>query len=140
MPRYREDHSGPAPDRDAAHPGLTGPSCISPHSWLLCRSKERGGPMTAGAGNQKVKSALVGDLRLPSSAEGDQGEGPDPHERVPMLTELNAHYPGGLAAVSEAFNRVWDNYADQPGGNWPDEARYGSPVLPTVPPGLAVVA
>ena len=96
--------------------------------------------MATGAGHQKVKSAIVGDLRLPSSGERDQGEGPDPHQRVPMLIELNAHYPGGLTAVSEAFNRVWHHYAGQPGGNWPDEARYGSPVLPTVPPGLAVVA
>jgi subtilisin family serine protease len=88
-----------------------------------------------------VKSAIVGNLKLPPPGEQQDSAGAhDPFEKVPMLIELNARYPGGLAAVSEAFNALWFRYLGQAGGSWPAVASYGSPVLPTVPPQLAVVA
>jgi hypothetical protein len=57
-----------------------------------------------------------------------------------MLIELNPRYPWGLAAVSAAFNTLWYRYLEQAGGGWSAAARYGSPVLPTVPEQLAVLA
>jgi subtilisin family serine protease len=96
--------------------------------------------MTSEPGNH-VRSAIVGNLKLPPSGEQQDSTGaPDPLEKVPMLIELNARYPGGLAAVSTAFNTLWNVYRPQAGGIWPEVARFGSPVLPTVPEQLAVVA
>ena len=96
--------------------------------------------MTTAPENQ-VKSAIVGNLKLPPPGEREERAGaPDPDQKVPMLIELNARYPGGLAAVSAAFNALWSRYLGQAGGRWPTVARYGSPVLPTVPEQLAVVA
>jgi hypothetical protein len=88
-----------------------------------------------------VKSAVVGNLKLPPpGGQQDSAGARDPLEKVSMLIELNTRYPGGLAAVNEAFNALWSRYLGQAGGGWPAEASYGSPVLPTVPPQLAVVA
>jgi subtilisin family serine protease len=96
--------------------------------------------MTSDSGHQ-ARSAIVGNLRLPGPGAPEKAtDGPDPHEQVPVLIELNARYPGGLAAVSDAFSELWAPYAQQGKGQWPTPAATGSPALPTAPPGLAVVA
>jgi subtilisin family serine protease len=95
--------------------------------------------MTTDPGNRQARSALVGDLQLPASDEHAENV-PDPNEKVPMLIELNARYPGGLAAVSEAFYAMWSRYLEQAGGTWPTSTSAQSPVLPAVPPQLAIVA
>jgi len=87
----------------------------------------------------RVRSVLVGDLRLPPQNAADQDQ-VDPGEKVPMLVELNLRYPGGLEAVRQAFYTLWDDYADRAGGSWPAEATSVSPVQPPVPPRLALVA
>jgi subtilisin family serine protease len=92
--------------------------------------------MTYEADN-RVRSVIVGDLRLPPEGAADQV---DPHEKVPMLVELNLRYPGGLAAVREAFYALWALYAPRAGGSWPAEPTSVSPVQPPIPPGLALVA
>lgn len=98
-------------------------------------------PVTTEPENHQVKSAIVGNLKLPPPGEQEErADAPDPNQKVPMLIELNARYPGGLAAVSAAFNALWNHYREQAGGRWPPAARYGSPVLPTVAEQLAVVA
>ena len=89
----------------------------------------------------RFRSSIVGDLNLPPS--GTTGEGAaqvDPQQRVPMLIELNVLYPGGLVAVSEAFYRLWEDYAEVAGGSWPEELTSASPVQPPVPHGLALIA
>ena len=87
-----------------------------------------------------VRSVIVGDLKLPpeGAAGGDAGINPD--EKVPMLIELNLRYPGGLAAVRQAFYQLWGNFIDRAGGSWPAEPQLGDPVQPAIPPRLALVA
>ena len=88
-----------------------------------------------------IRSVIVGDLKLPpGGVAGPEAAQVDPGEKVPMLIELNLRYPGGLAAVREAFYQLWTNYADRAGGSWPTEPSSGSPVQPPVPPGLALIA
>lgn len=87
------------------------------------------------------RTSIVGDLRLPP--EDSAGKGPaaaDPHERVPMLIELNVRYPGGLVAVRAAFYELWSQYAAQASGWWPDEPAAVGSGQPPIPPGLAFVA
>jgi subtilisin family serine protease len=87
------------------------------------------------------RSPIVGDLQLPSRETGERELSMvDPDERVPMLIELNVRYPGGLAAVREAFYLLWDGFAAEAGGWWPEELTSASPVQPPVPAGLAMVA
>lgn len=57
-----------------------------------------------------------------------------------MLVELNLRYPGGLAAVRQAFYDLWADFADRAGGSWPAEPTSVSPVQPPVPPRLALIA
>ena len=96
--------------------------------------------MTLGSANF-ARSAIVGGLRLsPPKQEGESAAAPDPQERVPMLIELNAKYPGGLVAVTGMFYRLWSDYAAQAGGSWPAEANSLSAAGQPVPPGLAIVA
>lgn len=89
----------------------------------------------------RFRSPIVGDLNLPP--EGTTGdEGPswlDPHERVPMLVELNVLYPGGLGAVRDAFYEIWMTYAHLTGG-WPSEEPPPSSTQPPVPAGLELIA
>jgi hypothetical protein len=60
--------------------------------------------MTTGPENHQVKSAIVGNLKLPPPGEQEErADAPDPNEKVPMLIELNARYPGGLATVRAAW-------------------------------------
>jgi subtilisin family serine protease len=87
----------------------------------------------------RVRSVIVGDLRLPPEGAPDQAQ-VDPGEKVPMLVELNLRYPGGLAAVRQAFYALWADYADRAGGSWPAEPTSVSPVQPPVPPRLALIA
>jgi subtilisin family serine protease len=87
----------------------------------------------------RVRSVIVGDLRLPPEGAADQAQ-VDPGEKVPMLVELNLRYPGGLAAVRQAFYALWADYADRAGGSWPAEPTSVSPVQPPVPPRLALIA
>jgi subtilisin family serine protease len=90
--------------------------------------------------DKPIQSAIVGDLKLPPKDAADQETAEvDPNERVPMLVELNVLYPGGLAAVRQAFYDLWGDYAKRAGGSWPPEAT-ASPVQPPVPQGLALVA
>src|ERR1700739_3853370 len=85
--------------------------------------------------------AIVGGLRLsPPGQEGGTAAAPDPQERVPVLVELNAKYPGGLMAVTGMFYRLWGDYASQAGGTWPTEANSLSPAGQPVPEKLAIVA
>lgn len=75
-----------------------------------------------------VKSAIVGNLQLPPpDGQQDSASAPDPLRKVPMLIELNARYPMGLAAVSEAFSAPWHRHLGQAGSSWPNAARYGGP-------------
>ena len=91
---------------------------------------------------RRYRSPIVGDLRLPppGAGPGAEGEPVDPGELVPMLVELNVRYPGGLLAVQAAFHALWERYADQAGGVWPE----GDPAVaagqPSMPQGLAFVA
>lgn len=55
-----------------------------------------------------------------------------------MLIELNARYPGGMAAVTGTFYHRWENYAGQAVGTWPAEANAAAGGH--VPDGLAIVA
>jgi len=88
-----------------------------------------------------VRSVIVGNLKLPpAGAAAPQGAQVDPGEQVPMLVELNLRYPGGLAAVREAFYQLWASYASRAGGSWPAEPAPGSPVQPPVPAGLALIS
>src|SRR6266496_296486 len=87
----------------------------------------------------RVRSVLVGNLRLPPEGAADQDQ-VDPGEKVPMLVELNLRYPGGLDAVRRAFYALWEQYADRAGGSWPAEPTSVSAVQPPVPPRLALVA
>lgn len=88
-----------------------------------------------------VRSVIVGDLKLPpGGAAGAEAAQVDPGEKVPMLIELNVRYPGGLAAVRQAFYELWAGYADRAGGSWPAAPTSVSPVQPPVPPQLALVA
>jgi subtilisin family serine protease len=88
-----------------------------------------------------VRSIIVGDLKLPpGGGAGGEAAQVDPAEQVPMLIELNVLYPGGLAAVRQAFYDLWGNYADRAGGSWPAQSVPPDPVQPPVPPGLALVA
>ncbi|HYB85610.1 MAG TPA: S8 family peptidase [Streptosporangiaceae bacterium] len=90
--------------------------------------------------DKPIQSAIVGDLKLPpEDAAGQETAEVDPNERVPMLIELNVLYPGGLAAVRQAFYDLWDGFAARAGGSWPTEAT-ASPVQPPVPEKLALVA
>lgn len=57
-----------------------------------------------------------------------------------MLIELNVRYPGGLGAVREAFYELWERYASQAGGWWPEETTSPGTVQPPVPRGLAMIA
>jgi subtilisin family serine protease len=88
-----------------------------------------------------VRSVIVGDLKLPpeGTAGGDAAQ-INPDEKVPMLIELNLRYPGGLAAVRQAFYQLWENFVDRAGGSWPAEPGLAGPVQPAVPPRLALVA
>ncbi len=87
----------------------------------------------------RVRSVLVGDLRMPPEGAADQDQ-VDPGEKVPMLVELNLRYPGGLADVRRAFYALWEHYAERAGGSWPAEPTSVSPVQPPVPARLALVA
>ena len=57
-----------------------------------------------------------------------------------MLVELNVQYPGGLSAVREGFYRLWERFAPEAGGTWPEEALATTTTQPPVPPKLALVA
>ena len=88
-----------------------------------------------------VRSVIVGDLKLPpGDGAGEEAAQVNPAEQVPMLIELNVLYPGGLAAVRQAFYDLWGNYAGRAGGSWPTEPSPPDPVQPPVPAGLALVA
>ena len=88
-----------------------------------------------------VRSVIVGDLKLPpGGGAGEEAAQVDPTEQVPMLIELNVLYPGGLAAVRQAFYDLWGNYAGRAGGSWPAQFLPPDPVQPPVPLGLALVA
>jgi len=87
-----------------------------------------------------VRSVIVGDLKLPPEGVAGGGAGINPDEKVPMLIELNLRYPGGLAAVRQAFYQLWGNFIDRAGGSWPAQPQSGDPVQPAVPPRLALVA
>ena len=88
-----------------------------------------------------VRSVIVGDLKLPpEGTAGGDAAGINPDEKVPMLIELNLRYPGGLAAVRQAFYQLWENFVDRAGGSWPAEPELAGPVQPAVPPRLALVA
>jgi subtilisin family serine protease len=90
--------------------------------------------------DKHIQSPIVGDLKLPpKDAVGQETAEVDPNERIPMLIELNVLYPGGLAAVRQAFYDLWGGYAKRAGGSWPPEAT-ASPVQPPIPQGLALVA
>ena len=90
---------------------------------------------------QHVRSVIVGDLKLPpEGTAGGDAAGINPDEKVPMLIELNLRYPGGLAAVRQAFYQLWENFVDRAGGSWPVEPELAGPVQPAVPPRLALVA
>ncbi|MBV9794139.1 MAG: S8 family serine peptidase [Actinobacteria bacterium] len=78
-----------------------------------------------------VQSVLIGDLKLPTAAAAAAQV--DPDERVPMLVELNVLYPGGLAAVQDAFYGLWEHYSARAGGDWSNQPLSASPVQP---PGL----
>jgi subtilisin family serine protease len=93
----------------------------------------------ANAHERGDRSPVVGDLRLPPARSGEVSD-VDPDERVPMLVELNVQYPGGLAAVREAFYTLWAAFADEAGGWWPEDVTSANPVQPPVPAGLALVA
>jgi subtilisin family serine protease len=88
-----------------------------------------------------IQSAIVGDLKLPpEDAAGHETDEVDPHEQVAMLIELNVLYPGGLAAVRQAFYDLWHGgFVARAGGSWPPEAAE-SPVQPPVPQKLALIA
>jgi len=87
------------------------------------------------------RSALVGDLKLPPPGTGEAQSGQvDPSEKVPLLIELNVLYPGGLAAVREAFYSLWARYVDRAGGYWPPDPLPVSSVQPSIPEKLALVA
>ena len=65
----------------------------------------------------QVRSVIVGDLKLPPGGTAAQETAQvDPGERVSMLIELNLLYPGGLAAVRQAFYELWGHYAGRAGG------------------------
>src|SRR5260370_42701429 len=104
--------------------------------------------LTSGAGRamtyeaeNHVRSVIVGDLKLPpGGTAGEEAAQVDPGEKVPMLIELNVLYPGGLAAVRQAFYDLWGNYVDRAGGSWPTESPPPDPVQPPVPLRLALVA
>ena len=89
-----------------------------------------------------VRSVIVGDLKLPpGGAAAQETAQVDPGEQVPMLIELNARYPGGLAVVRQAFYELWGHYADRAGALPADpNPALASPVQPTVPVGLTLVA
>jgi subtilisin family serine protease len=89
------------------------------------------------------RSTIVGNLRLPpEGAAGQETVQVDPGQRVPMLIELNVRYPGGLAAVRQAFYELWHRYIPVagPGATPPDELVSAEAVQPPVPDGLALVA
>lgn len=88
----------------------------------------------------RYRSPIVGDLNLPPGSGGDRlGEDRDPHERLPMIVELNVLYPGGLGAVRDAFYYLWSRFAEQAGG-WHPPRDPRSTTEPEIPPGLALVA
>ncbi len=88
------------------------------------------------------RSPIVGDLEKPPKTDaGGPFDTGDPDEPVPMLVELNVMYPGGLAAVRQAFYDVWRPFAEmavetRPPAHWES----ASPVVPQVPRGLELVA
>jgi subtilisin family serine protease len=100
--------------------------------------------MTSDPEHHQSRSAIVGSLKLPGPPQPGRpepaGDQPDPDELVPVLIELNARFPGGLAAVSEAFAALWAPYGQQGTARWLPPAATSSPALPAAPPGLAVVA
>jgi Subtilase family len=90
----------------------------------------------------QVRSVIVGDLKLPPGGTAAQETAQvDPGEQVSMLIELNLLYPGGLAAVRQAFYELWGHYAGRAGALPTDpNLALASPVQPAVPEGLALVA
>ncbi len=88
-----------------------------------------------------VRSVLVGDLNLPPEGASDDASGQiDPHEKVPMLIELNVLYPGGLVEVRRDFYDLWRNYVERAEGYWPAQPVSASTGEPPVPDKLALVA
>jgi subtilisin family serine protease len=88
-----------------------------------------------------VQSVIVGGLRLPGPGEAPPpGNAPDPQAPVAMLIELNARYPGGLAAATTAFYGLWGDYAAQAGGSWSADPRALAGAGRAVPRGLAFIA
>ena len=86
-----------------------------------------------------VRSPIVGDIRLAPPGAEPPGEAlANREQQIPMLIELNALFPGGLATARERFFGLWDRYQHAAGGSWPEGAATGG-LLP-VPPGLAFVA
>ncbi len=86
-----------------------------------------------------VRSPIVGDIRLaPPGAEPPDEALAGREQQIPMLIELNALFPGGLATVQERFFGLWDRYQRAAGGSWPEGSAAGG-LLP-LPPGLAFVA
>ena len=87
----------------------------------------------------RYRSPIIGDLNVPEKSDEAFGQDHNPHERVPMIVELNVLYPGGLGAVRDAFYDLWSRVADQAGG-WHPPQYPRSTTEPDVPRGLALVA
>jgi len=96
--------------------------------------------MAAEPDNQHTWSPIVGDLQLPPPGEDDAAVAPDPNERVPVLIELNARYPGGLRVVRQDFYSFVEQLRGTAGGRWPVTETVDSPVQPHIPEKLAIVA
>lgn len=81
------------------------------------------------------RSRVIGDLHLPPG-EPETQEGPA-NERVAVLLELDVLFPGGLAAVTERFFRLWtDEHQLWAGEPAPTGEPSVGPTQPPVPPGL----
>jgi subtilisin family serine protease len=103
--------------------------------------------MTAEPENHFAWSPIMGDLRLPPGGQVAPTEPekaarpPGPDDKVAMLIELNARYPGGLEAVRRDFYDLWDHYLGRAGGTWPTRQTSDRYVVqPYVPDKLEIVA
>jgi subtilisin family serine protease len=86
----------------------------------------------------RYRSPIVGDLSIPLDQTAEEHhEAPDPHERLPMIIELNVLYPGGLDAVRKAFYEVWSRFESESGGSYPRDPH--STTEPDVPHGLELL-
>ena len=100
------------------------------------------------------RSRIVGDLDItpaPAKARatrapggpgkpgrpGRAGGGPGPDDPVPVLVELNVLYPGGLAAATDKFFRLWtEHYERWAGPAAPIAEPAATTAGPPVPAGL----